>query len=158
MTLLMIHSSLSSRGNKTLREPRLAIENDRVLIPDIVTIDKERKAVSILDPIICSDFKNLEEVSNIKREKYNCEPLKKSACDRILGEERPAGLKVHVSGLAFNCRGAVAPSTHSILRTLCSRRYCAYIILRILVWTAQIVSQYRRTVHVSRRRGEARRS
>ena len=154
----MIHSSLSSRGNKTLREPRLAIENDRVLIPDIVTIDKERKAVSILDPIICSDFKNLEEVSNIKREKYNCEPLKKSACDRILGEERPAGLKVHVSGLAFNCRGAVAPSTHSILRTLCSRRYCAYIILRILVWTAQIVSQYRRTVHVSRRRGEARRS
>ena len=147
----MIQSSLSSRGNKTLREPRLAIENNRVLIPDIVTTDKERKTVSILDPIICSDFKNLEEVCQIKVDKYNSDILKKSACVKLLGEGRTAGVKVNVSGLAFNCRGAVAPSTQTLLRSLCSRRYCAYICLRVLVWTAQIVSQYRRTVHVSRR-------
>ena len=147
----MIHSSLSSQGNKTLREPRLAIENNRVLIPDIVTIDKENKTVSILDPIICSDFKDLEEASQIKVDKYDNDTLKKNACIRLLGEGRSAGVKVKVSGLAFNCRGAVAPSTRTVLRSLCSRRYAAYICLRVLVWTAQIVSQYRRTVHVRRR-------
>ena len=148
----MIQQSVAKQGLVTLREPRLPVGNNKFLVPDLVILSKDKKKLFILDPIISSDFADLTQSEETKVRKYSFDQLKTSAVEAMSERAEIAGkqLDVQVAGLAFNCRGAVAPATHVILKSLC-RRLCPYIILRILTRTAGIVETYRRTIHVNRR-------
>ena len=144
----LMFASLAKKGLNVAREPKLAIENRKWLEPDLVLLTRDRKRIHIIDPIICSDHKNLEEANAAKQTKYTSEKLWRSARDRLLpGNAGSEPVEVH--GAAFNCRGTVAGTTRTLLAKLFSRRYCAYIVLRILVLTAKIVLAYRRTIEMS---------
>ena len=150
----MIQQSVAKKGLKTLREPRLSVENNKILKPDLLILSKNKRKLLIVDPIISSDFADLEQSEKTKVDKYNLPALKAAAVQAITeGTDIPGdGLDVQVHGLAFNCRGAVAPATFELLKSLpIAKSYCAYIVLRILTRTARMVETYRRTVQVRRR-------
>ena len=66
----MLASSLARQGLKTVQEGRLEAGNRRFLMCNLVCATKDRKKIFILDPIISSEYKELEEIAVHKAVKY----------------------------------------------------------------------------------------